>query len=379
MKGHGPDSLSPETKISAVILDLDGTILNTEKATESVLEEFLAKYGKEVDPGKEENRLGQMHNESAASIVKDYDLPLTASEFSKEIMPMYTARWPNAKALPGANRLISHLHKHKIPFALASNSKRENIGEKLSHHKGWTELFSVILGSDQVKSGKPSPDLFLEAAKRMGVDAAHCLVIEDSLVGVRASKNAGMKVVAVPSSVRLADCYSIADCVLHSLLEFQPELWGLPEFKDWVQNALPIEPLHVKGLLSGIPNDSSVPLSIIPDRATAVSLPDQVSGVYFGWAILSTHGIFKAVVSIGWELRGGIANRVIQACLLGEFDKDISGEQLELWIVGYIRQLCSEANASTAFEIFPEDKSNAEAALDLPIFSYDEDLPIFSY
>ncbi|XP_058095615.1 bifunctional riboflavin kinase/FMN phosphatase-like [Magnolia sinica] len=266
MKGHGLDCLSPETKISAVIFDLDGTLLDTEKAAEYVLEEFLAKYGKELDSGKEDKRSGMGQNKSVATILEDYDLPVTASEFVKEVMPLYMARCSSAKALPGANRLISHLHKHKIPFALASNSKREGIGGKISHQKGWTELFSVILGSDQVESGKPSPDLFLEAAKRMGADVAHCLVIEDSLVGVRAAKNAGMKVVAVPSSVRQADRYSIADCVLHSLLEFQPELWGFPAFEDWVQNALPIEPLYIKCLLSGITHDSSVPLSIIPGK-----------------------------------------------------------------------------------------------------------------
>ncbi|XP_058092674.1 olee1-like protein [Magnolia sinica] len=60
----------------------------------------------------------------------------------------------------------------------------------------------------------------------------------------------------------------------------------------------------------------------------------------------------------------------IQTSLVGEFAKDTSGEQLEFWIVGYIRQLRCEANVSAALEIFPEDKSNAEAALDLPMFSY---------
>ncbi|KAK7859568.1 bifunctional riboflavin kinase/fmn phosphatase [Quercus suber] len=67
--------------------------------------------------------------------------------------------WLQAKPLPGANRLMKHLHKHGVPFALASNSLREYIDVKISLQKGWKEYFSVILGSDQVKSGKPSPDL----------------------------------------------------------------------------------------------------------------------------------------------------------------------------------------------------------------------------
>ncbi|GAB2301254.1 hypothetical protein Dimus_035287 [Dionaea muscipula] len=66
-------------------------------------------------------------------------------------------RWEEAKALLGAYRLIAHLRK--VPLALASNSLREYIDAKISHHKGWKECFLAILGSDQVKSGKPAPDM----------------------------------------------------------------------------------------------------------------------------------------------------------------------------------------------------------------------------
>ncbi|GAB2278668.1 hypothetical protein Dimus_013344 [Dionaea muscipula] len=72
-------------------------------------------------------------------------------------MSFVVCRWEEAKALPDADRLIAHLHK--VPLALASNSLREYIAAKISHHKGWKECFLAILGSDQVKSGKPAPDL----------------------------------------------------------------------------------------------------------------------------------------------------------------------------------------------------------------------------
>ncbi|GLT61130.1 hypothetical protein SLA2020_338560 [Shorea laevis] len=323
-------SCQPKPKVLAVILDLDGTLLDTERTTKGILKEFFAKYGKEVD-GERENkkRLGMTQKESAASICKDYDLPLTPDQYIKEITPMYREKWLQAKPLPGANRLIKHLHKHGVPFALASNSLREYIDEKISHQRGWKEYFSVILGSDQVKSGKPSPYLFEEAAKRMRVDAAQCLVIEDSLVGVRAANAAKMKVVAVPPHGE-TDSSSLADSVLHSLLEFQPELWGLPPFEDWVDNALPIEPIHVRGV--------SVSGSVceVSENGTP-ALPDQVFGLYFGWAKVDMQKSFKVVVSIGWDHSSSIAKRKFHICIIDGNNDHLSDQKIQLLLVGYLR------------------------------------------
>ncbi|XP_072973041.1 bifunctional riboflavin kinase/FMN phosphatase-like isoform X1 [Typha angustifolia] len=358
-------------RVSAVILDLDGTLLDTERATRGILKEFLAKHGKVLDAEKEEKRLGQMHKESAAAIVKDYELPMTAAEFSEAIMPMYEERWPQAKALPGVNRLIRHLHKHGIPLALASNSIRNNIETKISHQKaGWKDSFSVILGGDDVKHGKPFPDIFLEAAKRLGVDASSCLVIEDSLVGVRAAKAAGAKVVAVPSLRNQDEYYSIANSVLHSLLDFQPESWGLPAFEDWVQNALPIEPLCIRDLIADVVSCGDLSLlNITTDDCSYESIPDQVSGVFFGWANVELHGTFKAVVSIGWDLSLGIAKRMMQPSFLGHIN-NFKRERMHLLLVGYIRKLEHEDNISDALKVSEEDESIGCAALDLPTFCH---------
>ena len=168
---------SNQPNILGVIFGLDGTLLDTERATRGVLNKFLGKYGKEVNKEREEKkRLGMTHKESAALIVKDYQLSLTPEQFIKEINPLYIQRWRESKSFPGANRIIKHFLKNGVPMALASNSLREYIYAKIPYHEGWTESFSVILGNYQVKFGKPAPDLFEEAAKRMSVNATNCLV-----------------------------------------------------------------------------------------------------------------------------------------------------------------------------------------------------------
>ncbi|XP_059449736.1 bifunctional riboflavin kinase/FMN phosphatase-like isoform X2 [Corylus avellana] len=308
--------------------------------------------------------------ESAAGICKDYALPLTPDQYIKEITPMYREKWLQAKPLPGANRLIKHLHKHGVPFSLASNSLREYIDAKISLQRGWKEYFSVIIGSDQVKSGKPSPYLFEEAAKRMGVDAPQCLVIEDSLVGVKAANAAKMKVVAVPPHGE-TDCASLADSVLHSLLEFQPELWGLPPFEDWVDNALPIEPMH----LSGVSVSGSV--WEISENGT-LTLPDQVFGFYFGWAEVDMQKSFKVVVSIGWDHCSCISKRKFHICIIDGNNDHLSDQQIQLLLVGYLRGSNSKDPTSmNVEEVLEEYKSIASASLDLPMFVHHACEPLF--
>lgn len=352
-----------EPKISAVILDLDGTLLNTEVASRGVLREFLASYGKVLIADNEHRRVGKTQKESAVAIVKNYELPLTPEQFIAQITPMYRAKWKDAKALPGANRLIRYLHKHHIQLALASNSSREYIEAKISYQNGWKECFSVILGSDQVPLGKPSPDLFLEVAKRMAVDSSNCLVIEDSLIGVKAAKAAGMKVVVVPSQSE-ADSAAWADFVLHSLLEFQPELWGLPPFDDWVDKALPVDPIFfegqvIDGFLAGCSEEDDGP-SV---------LPDQVCGVFFGWSKVSFTRDLKVVVSIAREF-SSTSRRKAQLRSIDGSVEHLSVERLHFVLVGYIRGFINKGSEHLNLDISENDVSIAKAAFELPIFGY---------
>lgn len=318
----------------------------------------MGKYGKVLDEKNDQKRLGRTLKETAIAMVTDYDLPLTPDQYVEEIVPMYRQGWAKARALPGANRLIKHLQKCRVPFALASNSLRDYIDAKICHQQGWKECFSVIVGSDDVQSGKPSPDIFIEAARRMRIDATRCLVIEDSLVGVQAAKAAKMKVVAVPS-YNEADCSSMADSVLHSLLEFQPELWGLPPFDDWLNNALPIETMvlscqHMNGSIYEIEEGGMSPI------------PAQAAGVYFGWAQIGIHTIFKAVVSIIFDSPSAV--RKLHLCSIdGSLDR-VSDQHVQLSLVGFIRGFKSKDVMSKDKTIDEQDKSIASSSLELPEF-----------
>ncbi|GAV76484.1 Flavokinase domain-containing protein/HAD_2 domain-containing protein [Cephalotus follicularis] len=345
--------------VSCVILDLDGTLLNTDGIVRDVLNVFLVKYGKQWDGREAHKIIGKTPFEAAAAVVKDYGLPCETDEFMAEITPIFSDQWCNIKALPGANRLIKHLSGHGVPMAVASNSPRVDIESKISYHQGWKESFSVIIGGDEVQMGKPSPEIFLKAAKRLNVEPSSCLVIEDSVPGVMGGKAAEMEVVAVPSLPKATHLYTSADEVINSLLDLRPEKWGLPPFQDWVEGTLPIESWYMGGpVIKGFGRGSKV-----------LGIPtEHPSGVYFGWAGLPTRGVFKMVMSIGWNPYFNNTEKTVEPWLLHEFGEDFYGEELRLVIVGYIRPEANFPYLESLIAKIHEDREIAERALHLAIY-----------
>ncbi|XP_075503412.1 bifunctional riboflavin kinase/FMN phosphatase isoform X1 [Primulina tabacum] len=364
--------------VSCVILDLDGTLLNTDCIVSDVLRVYLVKHGKQWDGRRAHRIVGKTPYEAAAAVVEDYELSISADELLSETSPIFSDQWCKIKAQPGANRLIKYLKSNGVPLVLASNSPKANIEAKISHHQGWKESFSFIIGGDEVKSGKPSPEIYIEAAERLKMDPSSCLVIEDSLPGVIAGKEAGMEVVAVPSLPKQSQLFTSADEVINSLLDFRPEKWGLPAFEDWVEGTLPIEPWYIGGpVIKGFGRGSKVlgiPTANLSTEGYSALLSDHPSGVYFGWARLATRGVYKMVMSIGWNPYFNNTEKTIEPWLLHDFNKDFYGEDLQLVIVGYVRPEANFPSLETLIAKIYEDREIAERALDLPLYlKYKED------
>uniref|UniRef100_A0ACD5UMB4 Uncharacterized protein n=1 Tax=Avena sativa TaxID=4498 RepID=A0ACD5UMB4_AVESA len=363
----------PNRQFSHVILGLDGTLVNTDYVVHQVLKSFLVKEGKTWDSKKSQCLLGKGPYEAAVAVLEDCELPYSAEEFLNLITPMLTEKWGNIKALAGANRLVEHLRSKGICVALASNSPRANIRAKLSCHPGWEESFAAIVGGDEVTKGKPSPNIFVEAAKRIKSDPSNCIVIEDSLPGVLAGKAAGMHVIAVPSIPKSTAESGAADEVINSLLDLRLEKWGLPPFVDWIEDTLPIEPWFIRGpVIKGYGSGSGllgIPTANLPVDKFSDILSEHTSGVYFGWAGLSEGGIYKMVMSVGWNPYFHNSEKTIEPWILHDFSEDFYGEELSLAITGYIRPEANFRSVESLIERIREDGRIAEKALDLPIYA----------
>lgn len=219
----------PKT-ITHVIYDMDGLLLDTESLNEQVSQTIAQRYGKTFDTTIKMKIAGRPTLDSATILVNSLKLPLTPAEYLSQRSQLLEPLYQTANPLPGTIELTQHFYQHQIPQAIASSSSRYNFELKTVRHTQWFQIFDdVILGDDpEISQGKPAPDIFLLAAKRLGVAPENCLVFEDSLAGMKAAKVAGMSVVVVPDPVFARELFQDADRVLNSLTEFEPQLWNLP-------------------------------------------------------------------------------------------------------------------------------------------------------
>lgn len=217
-------------QISHVIYDNDGLLLDTEPFYTKAHEIIAARYGKVFDWSIKSKMIGLRAQDSAKVLLGALELPYTVEEYLETRSHILKELFPQAEPLPGAVRLTRHLHRNGVPQAVATSSDRHNFDLKITNHGEWFSIFKCVVSGDdpEIKHGKPAPDIFLLAARRLSASPGHCLVFEDSPAGVEAARAAGMHVVAAPDPHMDDSSYSNADQIIRSLNELDLPYWGLP-------------------------------------------------------------------------------------------------------------------------------------------------------
>ncbi|XP_054930967.1 uncharacterized protein [Dermacentor andersoni] len=223
--------------VSHVIFNVDGLLLDTEKLYTGAAEKVASQYGKKLTSELKRWVLGTPDTDTARRIVEKLGLPITPDGFMEAMEPICQKVLPTAELMPGADRIVRHLHANGIPMAVTTTSKRPSFDLKMTRHQDLLTLFHHVVcsgGEPDVNRGKPQPDIFLVTASRFDKKALpeKVLVFENSPMGVEAALAAGMQVVMVSAPRVDEENPRQATVHLTSLLEFKPELFGLPSFPD---------------------------------------------------------------------------------------------------------------------------------------------------
>jgi pseudouridine 5'-phosphatase len=185
--------------LKAVVFDLDGLIVNTEDLYERVVDQMLADRGKTHDRELRRLMMGRPLIESFRVMVEYHALPDLLEDLETECREIFAEiMGTSLSTMPGFRELAAELEAAKIPVAIGTSASREYAKHVLTHLDLY-ERFRFILTVDDVDNGKPAPDIYLLAAKRLGLAPQQTMVLEDSDNGCRSGVAAGAFTVAVPN------------------------------------------------------------------------------------------------------------------------------------------------------------------------------------
>ncbi|KRZ25907.1 Pseudouridine-5'-monophosphatase [Trichinella pseudospiralis] len=203
--------------VTHVIFDLDGLLLDTETVHGECINEVMGRFGKQLTCDLAVQIRGRPQKEGFQLLVEKANLPISADELIQLTDEKERKRFPESKLMPGAERLVKHLHQHSIPMAVCTSEKGEYYKLKISKYP---ELFKLmhhatcIPEEKEISRGKPHPD--------------------DSVSGALSGIAAGMQVVLVPDESLDKSKYPNVTCAIKSLFDFKPEWFHLPPFDDGI-------------------------------------------------------------------------------------------------------------------------------------------------
>jgi HAD superfamily hydrolase (TIGR01509 family) len=209
--------------VEAVVFDLDGVLIDSEPVWEEVRRTLVEERGGRWGPGTQSRIMGMNTGEWARYLSEELEARLEPAEVAAIVLSRMADRYrANLPLLPGAVEAVRRLGG--LPLAVASSSPLQLV-ELVLELADVASTFRAIVSSDEVCRGKPAPDVYLLAARRLGVEPASSVAVEDSSNGIRSAAAAGFRVVAVPrpSFPPAPDALGMASLVLDELGQLTPE------------------------------------------------------------------------------------------------------------------------------------------------------------
>jgi HAD superfamily hydrolase (TIGR01509 family) len=190
--------------LEAVVFDMDGVLVDSEPLYDLATTEFLRRRGVEADPAHFDTLRGLALPEVWRALADRYRLaeaPEKLAEASSRDLDRFFAERGRLEPIAGVRELVAALKQAGSALAVASSSPCRRVADLLGR-LGLARSFAVVVSGDEVRRGKPDPEIFLTAARRLGLDPEGCAVVEDSERGVAAALAAGMRCVGLDRGQR---------------------------------------------------------------------------------------------------------------------------------------------------------------------------------
>lgn len=198
--------------IKALLLDHDGTLVNSEPCQFQIWQGILQSYGVDYQFSDFIPRIGIPGEITSAYLVKKYRLPISPAALAK-VKEEQTDIFLQTNAfplMPGIQTIINWAKENKIKLAVVSGAERASVVRSLQHHNLLNQLEVVVAGGD-VEVSKPAPDCYLKALSELGINAEQAVAIEDSASGIQSAKAANLKCFAIQHDFTPAEKLSKAD------------------------------------------------------------------------------------------------------------------------------------------------------------------------
>ena len=216
---YDPSDNTNETIFQAVAFDMDGLMFNTEDLYDEVGDALLQRHGQRFTRQLKLEMMGRTEQEALLIMKQRCELPQSVDQLRTEVKEIFAELLPGRiEMMPGLIELLKFLEQYKIPKCVATSSNRQFATNALGSFD-LEPRFKFVLTSEDVLNGKPEPEVYLTAAKRMGIPTKQMLVLEDSTIGSRAAVAAGAYTIAVPTSHSIDGDFSHVDHIAESLLD----------------------------------------------------------------------------------------------------------------------------------------------------------------
>lgn len=218
-------------QFAGVIFDMDGLLVDSEVIWHEIEEQFFADRGHAYGQDQRQMVVGMRLDDFLQTMKDHFGLTEDAHALANDLSDRMCVVLPErVQPRPGAVRLIQYLQENSVPIAVASNSPRSIIEVTIAA-MGWLDSFTVRCSGDDETRGKPSPDVYLTAARKLGVEPTKCLGLEDSARGAEAVVAAGMTCGVVPD---------LSHTAREAFSSITPHIFAsLDDVCDWLQEDLP--------------------------------------------------------------------------------------------------------------------------------------------